>query len=105
PARGGAPSGLSSRQRRLIPTRGRATGSPTIWPVSRHAPIAQEADFEEIRARLQAEVERGDGSSAEASGDTFSLRRGEAERLWSVSAERAFLYRPGAWGRARGLLL
>ena len=73
--------------------------------MSKHAPIAQEADFEAILARLQAEAERGDGRLSKDTGDTFSLRRGEAERLWSVSAELPFLYRPGALGRARGLLL
>jgi O-antigen chain-terminating methyltransferase len=73
--------------------------------VSKQAPIAQEADFEAIRARLQAEVERADGRLSEDPDDRFSLRRDEAERLWSVSAERPFLYRAGAWGRARGLLL
>jgi SAM-dependent methyltransferase len=73
--------------------------------VSKHAPIAQESDFEAIRARLQSEVERGGGRPAEDPEDRFSLRRAEAERLWSVSAERPFLYRAGAWGRARGLLL
>jgi SAM-dependent methyltransferase len=71
--------------------------------VSKHAPIAQEADFEAIRARLEAEVERG--AASEDPDDRFSLRRDEAERLWSVSAERPFIYRAGAWGRARGLLL
>jgi SAM-dependent methyltransferase len=73
--------------------------------VSKFAPIAQEADFEAIRARLQSEVELGDARLSEDPDDRFSLRRDEAERLWSVSAERPFLYRPGAWGRARGLLL
>ena len=73
--------------------------------MSKHAPIDHEADFEEIRARLQAEVDRRDGGVSGQSADSFSLRRDEAERLWSVSAERPFLYRPGAWGRARGLLL
>jgi SAM-dependent methyltransferase len=73
--------------------------------VSKHAPIAQEADFEAIRARLQAELERPDGRLSEDPDDRFSLRRDEAERLWSVSAERPFLYRAGAWGRARGLML
>jgi SAM-dependent methyltransferase len=73
--------------------------------VSEDAPTAQEADFEAILARLQGEAERGDGRLSQETGDTFSLRRGEAERLWSVSAELPFLYRPGAWGRARGLLL
>jgi SAM-dependent methyltransferase len=70
--------------------------------VSKHA---QEADFEAILGRLEAEVERGDGRVSKDTGDPFSRRRGEAERLWSVSAERPFLYRPGAWGRVRGLLL
>jgi SAM-dependent methyltransferase len=73
--------------------------------VSKQAQIAQEADFEAIRARLQAEVERADGRLSEDPEDRFSLRRDEAERLWSVSAERPFLYRAGAWGQARGLLL
>jgi SAM-dependent methyltransferase len=73
--------------------------------VSKYAPIAQEADFEAIRARLEAEVERGDGRLSEDPDYRFSLRRDEAERLWSVSAERPFLYRAGALGRARGLLL
>ena len=73
--------------------------------MSKQAPIAQEADFEAIRARLQAEVERADGRLSEDPDDRFSLRRDEAERLWSVSAERPFLYRAGAWGQARGLLL
>ena len=31
-------------------------------------------------------------------------RRREAEPLWAVSAERPFMSRPGAWGRARGLV-
>jgi len=73
--------------------------------VSKHAPIDHEAEFEEIRARLQAEVDRGDGDLSGQPADRFSLRRDEAERLWSVSAERPFLYRAGAWGQARGLLL
>jgi SAM-dependent methyltransferase len=73
--------------------------------VSKYAPSAQEADFEAIRARLEAEVERGDGRLSEDPDDRFSLGRDEAERLWSVSAERPFLYRPGLWGRTRGFLL
>jgi SAM-dependent methyltransferase len=73
--------------------------------VSNDAPIAQESDFEAIRARLQSEVERGNGRLSEDPDDRFAQRREEAERLWSVSAERPFLYRAGAWGRTRGLLL
>jgi SAM-dependent methyltransferase len=73
--------------------------------VSKHAPIAPEADFEAIRERLQAEFEYGNGASTEDPDDRFALRRDEAERHWSVSAERPFLYRAGVWGRTRGLLL
>jgi 2-polyprenyl-3-methyl-5-hydroxy-6-metoxy-1,4-benzoquinol methylase len=73
--------------------------------VSKHPPIAQEADFEAIRERLEAEFERGNGRFSDDPDDRFALRREEAERLWSVSAERPFLYRAGVWGRTRGLLL
>jgi SAM-dependent methyltransferase len=73
--------------------------------VSKHAPIAQEADFEAIRDRLEAEFERGNDRLSEDPDDRFALRREEGERAWSVSAERPFLYRTGAWGRTRGLLL
>jgi SAM-dependent methyltransferase len=73
--------------------------------VSKHAPIAREADFEAIRTRLQAEVERADGRASEDPDDRFALQRDEAGRLWSVSAERPFLYRAGGWGKARGRLL
>ena len=70
----------------------------------KHAEIANEADYEAIVERLRAEVERGNGRSEDRA-DRFSLQREEAERGWSVTAERPFLYRPGAWGRVRGLLL
>jgi SAM-dependent methyltransferase len=73
--------------------------------VSKHPPIAQEANFEAIRERLQAELERGNGSAPEEPDDRFARRRDEAERLWSVSAERPFLSRAGMWGRTRGLVL
>jgi O-antigen chain-terminating methyltransferase len=62
-------------------------------------------EFETILSRLRAEVAslgaEGDGEGGEA----YGLRRKEAERLWSVSAERPFLHRTGSWGRPRGLLL
>jgi SAM-dependent methyltransferase len=74
-------------------------------PVSKHGPIAQEADFEAIRERLEAEFERGNARLAEDPGDRFALQRDEAERFWPVTAEKAFLYRTGLWGRTRGLLL
>ena len=43
--------------------------------------------------------------AADAGGDGYLSRRREAEALWAVSAERPFLSRAGAWGRARGLVL
>jgi SAM-dependent methyltransferase len=66
----------------------------------------QEAEFEAILARLRAEVERGDGGLGGQDGaDRFELHRRQAEQLWAVSADRPFLYRPGSFGRLRGLAL
>src|SRR5215218_2321061 len=65
-------------------------------------------EFDLILARLRSELTRGGASAAgEEAGefDGFALRRDEAERLWAVSAERRFLFRPGVWGRSRGLVL
>jgi SAM-dependent methyltransferase len=74
--------------------------------VSEDGLTAQGAEFEAILGRLRAEVEVADsGGSGDGDEDRFALRRAEAERLWAVSAERPFLYRPGPWGRLRGLLL
>jgi O-antigen chain-terminating methyltransferase len=74
--------------------------------VSEDSLIAQEAEFEAIFTRLRAEVERWDTESeTDAGGDDYPSRRREAEALWAVSAERPFLSRPDAWGRARGLAL
>jgi SAM-dependent methyltransferase len=68
--------------------------------------IAQEAEFEAILERLNAEVDQRDAESeGESTFDAYQSRRREAEALWAVSAERPFLSRPGAWGRARGLAL
>src|SRR4051794_493049 len=44
-------------------------------------------------------------SDGNAGADAYPSRRREAEALWAVSADRPFLSRPGAWGRARGLAL
>jgi O-antigen chain-terminating methyltransferase len=68
--------------------------------------IAQEPEFEAILERLHAEVDhRNAEREGESAFDVFPSRRREAEALWAVSAERPFLSRPGAWGRARGLAL
>jgi SAM-dependent methyltransferase len=67
--------------------------------------MPEQPDLTTIVARLQEEVGRQDGRGNSEGVSRFTLGREEAERLWSVSAERPFLYRAGAWGRARGLLL
>ena len=68
--------------------------------------ITQEAEFEAILSRLRSEVDRWETESDGGSGTPgYPTRRREAEALWAVSAERPFLSRPGAWGRARGLVL
>jgi len=73
--------------------------------VQEHSPAADSADYEAILGRLRAEVDRTDDVRPDDRADDFSLRRDEAERDWSVTAERPFLYRAGALGRVRGLLL
>jgi SAM-dependent methyltransferase len=73
--------------------------------VSEDSLTAQEAEFEAIVARLHEEVERGEADSHVAPGDRYPARRREADSLWAVSAERPFLSRPGALGRARGIAL
>jgi SAM-dependent methyltransferase len=73
--------------------------------VSEDGLIAEEAEFEAILARLRDEVERGEEELDGTGRDRFPARRGEAETLWSVSAERPFQSRPGPLGRARGLAL
>jgi SAM-dependent methyltransferase len=73
--------------------------------VSEDSLTAQEAEFEAIVARLRQEVERGEADSHGAPGDRYPARRREADSLWAVSAERPFLSRPGALGRARGIAL
>ena len=67
--------------------------------------IAQEREFEAILARLNYEVERVDGEELDGPTDPVALRRRAAEELWAVSADRPFLYRPGRFGRLRGLAL
>jgi SAM-dependent methyltransferase len=60
----------------------------------------EEVDVDALFARLQAEVRRG--GAAEGKGapgrDPLVAWRNQAERLWSVSAERPIRRRPGAKG-------
>ncbi|MEP6909571.1 MAG: methyltransferase domain-containing protein [Actinomycetota bacterium] len=64
---------------------------------------ANEKDVDAILARLRDELEnRGSG---EDGGAPRLAARSEAERLWAVSADRPYLYKPGLAGRVRGLVL
>jgi SAM-dependent methyltransferase len=73
--------------------------------VSEDSLSAQKAEFEAILARLREEVERGEADSLAVPGGRYPARRREADGLWAVSAERAFLSRPSSLGRARGIAL
>jgi SAM-dependent methyltransferase len=60
-----------------------------------------------IAARLREELHGGRPSEGSSNGLTGTrlLAREDAERFWSVSADRPFLSKPGVWGAVRGLLL
>ena len=76
--------------------------------MSDHPPQADAAEIERIVARLQDEVELARSSRSGTGDGTGSPRlaiRSEAERAWAVTADRPFLFKPGALGRARGLAL
>jgi hypothetical protein len=58
--------------------------------------------IERLRAEARASGVPDQGTGA---GLGALATRREAEELWAVSADRAFLSRPGGWGRLRGTLL
>lgn len=66
------------------------------------------AIFERLRgdvaARPSAHGPPGRAAPARTAG-SLSAAREQAERYWAVTADRPYLYKPGAWGRVRGLLL
>ena|ERR1700694_4617668 len=66
-----------------------------------------EAEVAAVLASLRAEVEgRGPVGAGQYAAPRIPLgARSEAERYWGVTAERAYLYKPGLWGRIRGLAL
>jgi O-antigen chain-terminating methyltransferase len=77
--------------------------------------LSDDAEIAAVFERLRAEV--GARPSAEEPEDpparpgprrrdgALSVARDQAERFWAVTADRPYLYKPGAWGRVRGLLL
>jgi O-antigen chain-terminating methyltransferase len=71
---------------------------------------SDEAEVEAVFERLRAELSGGAAGPARRHDGPRrptgpALARSEAERFWAVTADRPFLYKPGAWGRARGLVL
>ena len=71
---------------------------------------AEDAQVAALFERLRDEIAgRESAARPDRDGTTRAparaLARTEAERFWAVTAERPFLYKPGTWGRVRGLLL
>ena len=58
----------------------------------------------EVGARPSAETSPMALAPSRADG-SLSVARDQADRFWAVTADRPYLYKPGAWGRIRGLLL
>lgn len=66
------------------------------------------AVFERLRAEVGARASADRPASTPSpprTGGSLSVARDQAERFWAVTADRPYLYKPGAWGRARGLVL
>jgi hypothetical protein len=71
-------------------------------------PRLDEAELDAIVHRLRQEVRatRSEELDGAGGGSPAELRtRRELDRIWAVTAERPFLYRPGRWGRLRGTAL
>jgi SAM-dependent methyltransferase len=71
-------------------------GDADKTPASTGVLPSEEVDVDALFARLQQEVRRG--GAAPADGNARVAWRGQAERLWAVSAERPIRRRPGARG-------
>jgi hypothetical protein len=64
----------------------------------------QEREVDLIISRLRDELGAGVRTEAGDDGSAWAARA-QAERFWAVTADRPFLYKPGPWGRLRGMLL
>jgi hypothetical protein len=72
------------------------------------APGADEEEIAILIARLRAEVRAAGGPITSPDGDVSApplATRQQAEELWAVTADRAFLSKPGRWGQLRGAVL
>jgi hypothetical protein len=75
--------------------------------VGAERPQFDEAELEAIVHRLRREVQATRSEDPDVAGNAaahFQTRR-ELDRIWAVTAERPYLYRPGWWGRVRGTFL
>jgi hypothetical protein len=76
--------------------------------VAPQRPQFDEAELNMIVDRLRKEVQstRSEELDGAVGSSPYGLRtRRELDRIWAVTAERPYLYRPGWWGRLRGTLL
>jgi predicted SAM-dependent methyltransferase len=64
----------------------------------------RDAEFEATLTRLQ-EAEDQRAASADGNDESARPARRELERFAAVSFDRPFLFRPGRWGRLRGMVL
>jgi hypothetical protein len=67
-------------------------------------PQSDEGDLDAIVHRLRREIQTTRSGGLDGSSAELPARR-ELDRLWAVTAERPYLYRPGRWGRVRGAVL
>jgi uncharacterized small protein (DUF1192 family) len=85
---------------------GESCARTTISPVPDEAtdngfPSAEDVDVDALFAALREEIRRSGadpGASGAAGEDDRAAARGEAERLWPVSADRPLRLRPGVRG-------
>jgi SAM-dependent methyltransferase len=73
-------------------------GEPEKTPASAGVLASEEVDVDSLFARLEEEVRWGGSGSADGRRSGRVAWRGQAERLWPVSAERPIVRRPGLRG-------
>jgi hypothetical protein len=63
------------------------------------------AVFNRLREEIVGRPQSSQPDHSKAEGGPPTIARQDAERFSAVTADRPFLYKPGRWGRIRGLLL
>jgi hypothetical protein len=67
-------------------------------------PHVDDSNLDAIVDRLRREVETTRSEGLDGTPGELRARR-ELDRLWAVTVDRPYLYRPGRWGRVRGAAL